>query len=226
MCGSSIGSGAFAASASTTVALGRCQAGARRHPLGRALLHLRATSPLMPPPARRGRPGEGLGQGRGAPAEDGLLAGPADRLARSSRWQYRDWRDSVCNRRLMPWGASRSTSGLPGSAGRWAPCRPLAWTTPTRAIARAARWLHALLRLVLSRARGGRAQTRDAQSRPRLGLDRPPPTGGRPLRAQPRARRWRPAPSLRPQPTRRPQRAELVVAQVTPAEFSATRRCA
>jgi hypothetical protein len=133
--------------------------------------------------------------------------------------QYRDWRDSVCNRRLHATVASPFMSAWPRSASGCGRCRPSASTTPTPGRAGCARRVPALPRLVY------RAPAALVHRSVTLKADRDlvwlvhPRGGGRPLRAQLRARQLAPTPMLRPEPPPRPQPAELAVAPLAPPEL-------
>jgi hypothetical protein len=77
--------------------------------------------------------------------------------------RHRDWRDSVCNRRLHATGRFPVHERLAEERERLRPLPPQRVDHAYARVARAARRLPALPRLVLPRAGGSRASTRDAQ---------------------------------------------------------------
>jgi DNA replication protein DnaC/transposase len=118
--------------------------------------------------------------------------------------QYRAWRGWG----LQPPPARHGTLPGLGALGRGAAGAPPLATRALRLrlrarVARAARRLPALPRLLLPGARGARASARHAERGPRLGLDLTPRPGGRPLPAQLRARQLAPRAEAAPRASAR-----------------------
>jgi transposase len=135
--------------------------------------------------------------------------------------QYRDWRDSVCNRRLHATGRFRVHERLAEERGALRPLPPARFDY---AYARESRVpLDGYLRY---RGSFYRAPEALVHRRVTLRADRDSVWiihSGQEVARYGRSYEpggWRPAPRLRPEPPPRPQPAELVVAEVAPPELS------